>query len=148
MKPFLILLAVTVSLASTLSAEEEIHGLGMVSVAEVMYMQEGEFCITLSMVSTPTTETNPLFFNNEPTLSFQFHPDKLDGICVIVTPDQMISRRDITLTGPEFMNLLLCKMASGQALDLSCGFTQMQSDSGIESEKYVLSYFQVNHVNE
>ena len=149
MKPFLVILAVTVALSSSaLSADEDIRGLGKVKVSKVMYVRDGEFYVTLSMTPTPATETKPLFFNNEPTLSFQFRPDKLNGICVIATPDQVITRRDVALLGPSFINLLLSKMTSGQALDLSCGFTQTKSDRGIESGKYVLSYFQVNRVNE
>ncbi len=144
MKTFLMILTLTVSLASTLSANDDILGLGMVKVAEVTYIQDGEFYVTL----TPASAANPLFFNNEPTLSFQFHPDNLDGICVIVTPDQEITRRDIVLLGPSFINLILSNMASGQAFNLSCGFTQMQSDSETASGKYALSYFQVNSINE
>ncbi len=148
MKPFLFFIVVILLLSSPLTADEDIHGLGMVEVTEVMYVQGGEFSVTLSMSLTTATETNLLFFNNEPTLSFQFHPDNLDGICVIVTPDQMISRRDVVLTGPSFVNLLLSKMVSGDALNLSCGFIRIPRSSEVEPGKYVLSYFQVNCINE
>lgn len=147
MKLFLMIFVLTPLLVSTLLAEEEIYGLGMVKVTEVIYLQNGEFFVTLSLPSSVDSETNPLFFNNEPTLSFKFQPDKLDGICVIVTPDQEITRRDILLSGPSFINLLLSNMESDQPLNMSCAFTEIQSDSEIEPAKYVLNYFQVNRVN-
>ena len=144
MKPFLMILVVTLSLSSTLSANEVILDLGKVKVVTVMYVRDGKFNVTLSRTPTSDSKTKPLFFNNEPTLSFEFHPDKLDGISVIATPNQVITRRDETLRGSAFINLLLSKMVSGEYLALSCAFKKKKSSSATKLKEYVLSYFQVN----
>ena len=146
MKSILITIMITLSVSSTLLADKPIYELGRVNVLEVKYVQKGEFIVTLSKIAEPSTKNSEVFFTGKPRISFVFHPDQLDGTFVTVTGTKVgITRKDIGLTGPMFINQLMSKMAKGENINLSCGLTSIKSGNSKEIKRYLLSYFQVNN---
>jgi hypothetical protein len=125
MKLNLILISAIFLLPITISAVET-QGLGAVKVQEVKYVSDGTFLVTLSSES-------------EAQNTFEFKPDELDGVLACSTPSETITRMDITLSGSDFINLLILKMSKNETINISCGFKETTDDG-----KLKLSYFQVN----
>ena len=124
------------------------YHLGTVNVEGVYEVHNDETLVTLSKIPEASTKKPAVFFNNSSMISFKFHPKELNGVLVAVVLTEegiLIEREETLLDGPAFIALLKTKMVNGEAIDLTCGFTQIQDDYSKESNVYLLSYYQVNH---
>ena len=133
-------------ISSTVSAEDNIYehniyGLGLVKVENVEYLGDKIFSFELQKSKENNNQTIKLFRGNE-TISFILNADELDGIIVVAIDNDL--REDITLTGKNFVNLLLGKMKNNESIILTCGIKPQSNSEESERRPFELTYFQIS----
>ena len=126
---------------STVSAENNIYSLGLTKVENVKYLGNRMFSFELRKESSKNDHPREDLFRGNETISFTFNADELNGIIVII---EKKLRKDITLTGKNFVNLLLEKVKNNESINLTCEIKPQYASEASERKPFELTYFQVS----